>query len=91
MKLLSTVRCVRANADSSATQVFVWRVGRLLVGPLSILGEAEVGGLCRCVQFQLSVSSFHSACFFSFLFLSSLDSSGIESETALADKERVRV
>lgn len=67
-KLLSTVCCVRANADFSATQVFVWRVGRLLVGTLSILGEAEVGGLCRCVQFQLSVSSFHPACVFFFPF-----------------------
>lgn len=51
-KLLSTARRVRANAGSSVTEVFVLRVSWLLVGPLSILGEMKVGGLCRCVLLQ---------------------------------------
>lgn len=46
------------NTDSSVTEVFVWRVSRLLVGPLSIPGEMKVGGLCRSVLLQYAFNLF---------------------------------
>lgn len=52
-KLLSTAQRVEANAEVSS-----WRVSRLLVGPLSILGEMKVGGLCRCVLLQQTLHLF---------------------------------
>ena len=66
---LLTAQRVAANADSSSSEVFVWSVSRLLFGPLSILGEMKVGGLCRSVAATTHISSFHSVCVFFFLFL----------------------
>lgn len=85
-KLLSTAQRVRANAGSSVTEVFVWRVSWLLVGPLSILGEMKVGGLCRCVLLQ---RAFHlSIQFVNFCFWTArMVKSGIETGATLAEKK----
>ncbi len=81
-KLLSTAQRVEANAEVSW-----WRVSRLLVGPLSILGEMKVGGLCRCVQLQQTLHLFIQFVIFFFPFVRMLKSLAPRLKPHLQKKE----